>query len=121
MNKRSLLCAGLGLALAGAISAANAVLAQSAPHQVEVTVRRFTFEPTELRVKKGEPVVLVLRSLDVAHGLRFRDLNIETKVSKGGTSEVRFTPDKVGDFVGHCAVFCGSGHGGMSLTIHVTE
>jgi cytochrome c oxidase subunit 2 len=32
-----------------------------------------------------------------------------------------FTADKTGDFVGHCSVFCGSGHGGMSLTLHVVN
>ena len=43
------------------------------------------------------------------------------KVSKGGTAEIAFTPDKTGTFVGHCSVFCGSGHGEMTLTLHVVE
>ena len=34
---------------------------------------------------------------------------------------MQFTPDKAGDFVGHCSVFCGSGHGGMMLTLHVVD
>ena len=36
-------------------------------------------------------------------------------------AELAFTPDKTGDFVGHCSVFCGSGHGSITLTLHVTE
>jgi cytochrome c oxidase subunit 2 len=72
-------------------------------------------------LKKGEPVVLVLKSADVAHGIRFKELGIETKIGKGQTSELAFTPDKTGTFVGQCSVFCGSGHGGMKLTLHVVE
>jgi cytochrome c oxidase subunit 2 len=70
-------------------------------------------------VKKGESVVLVLKSADVAHGIRIKELGIDAKVGKGQTSEVPFTPNKTGTFVGHCSVFCGSGHGGMKLTVHV--
>jgi len=93
--------------------------AAQAPRRIEVIAKRFSFSPAELTVKKGEPVILVLKSVDVPHGLRFRELNVEVKAGKGGTSEVQFTPEAAGDFVGHCSVFCGAGHGTMTLTIHV--
>lgn len=96
-------------------------VAESNPKRVEVTAKRFSFDPGEITVKKGEPVVLVLKSMDVPHGIRFRDFGVEVKVAKGGTAEVKFTPDKVGDFVGHCFVFCGAGHGTMSFTLHVVS
>jgi len=98
-----------------------AASAESTPRQIEVTAKRFVFTPGEITLHKGEPVVLVLRSLDVAHGLRFKELGVDVKVGKGGTAEVTFTPDKIGTFVGHCSVFCGSGHGEMTLTLHVVE
>lgn len=94
---------------------------QAAPRRIEVTAKRFEFTPGEITLKKGEPVVLVLKSADVPHGLRFRELGVEVKAGKGQTSEVAFTPSKAGTFVGHCSVFCGAGHGGMALTLHVTE
>jgi cytochrome c oxidase subunit 2 len=96
-------------------------LAPDAPRRIEVSVKRFEYTPAEITLKKGEPVVLVLTTADVAHGLIFKELNLNTKVNKGKSSELAFTPDKVGDFVGHCSVFCGSGHGSMTLTLHVTE
>jgi cytochrome c oxidase subunit 2 len=99
----------------------QAAAAQPAPRRIEVTAKRFAFSPSEITLKKGEPVLLVLTSADVAHGIRFKELGIETKVGKGQTSELAFTPEKVGTFVGHCSVFCGSGHGGMTLTLHVVE
>lgn len=95
--------------------------AQRAPRRIEVTAKRFEFTPSEITLHKGEPVVLVLKSVDVAHGIRFKELGVAGKVSKGGTAEIAFTPDKMGTFVGHCSVFCGSGHGEMTLTLHVVE
>ena len=95
--------------------------AQDAPQRIEVTAKRFTFDPGEITLKKGQPVVLVMKSLDVAHGVRFRDLNVEVKVGAGGTAEVHFTPQKTGEFVGHCSVFCGSGHGSMVLKLRVVD
>jgi cytochrome c oxidase subunit II len=109
----SLLVAGLMLV--------QSTHSQSAPRRIEVTAKRFDFTPSEITLKKGEPVVFVLKSADVPHGIRFRELGVEVKVGKGQTNEVAFTPDKTGNFVGHCSVFCGSGHGGMALTLHVTE
>ena len=95
--------------------------AQTAPRRIEITAKRFTFEPGVITLKKGQPVVIVLKSVDVAHGLRFRELNVAVKVGAGETAEVEFTPEKTGDFVGHCSVFCGSGHGSMAMTLHVVD
>jgi cytochrome c oxidase subunit II len=97
------------------------VRAADAARRIEITARRFAFDPGEITLKKGEPVVLVLKSADVAHGLRFRDLDVNVKVGAGGTAEVSFTPQKTGDFVGHCSVFCGSGHGSMTVKLHVVD
>jgi cytochrome c oxidase subunit 2 len=94
---------------------------QVEPRKIEVTVSRFAFSPAEITLKKSHPVVLLLKSSDVAHGLRFRELNLDTKIPANGAAEMRFTPDKTGDFVGHCSVFCGSGHGEMTLTLHVVD
>jgi cytochrome c oxidase subunit II len=121
MKKRAIqifLCAG---ALLAATVSGPLAWAHDEPQRIEITARRFAFNPGEITVKKGQPVVLVLKSADVAHGIRFRDLNISVKVGAGGTAEVQFTPDKTGDFVGHCSVFCGSGHGSMTLKLHVVD
>lgn len=106
---------------AALVSMKSNVRAQESPRRIEITAKQFSFEPAEITVKKGQPAVLVIKSADVAHGLRFRDLNLNVKVDKGGTAEMPFTPDKTGDFVGHCSVFCGSGHGEMTLTMHVVN
>lgn len=86
---------------------------------IQISARRFSYEPGEVTLKRGEPVTLVMRSEDVAHGLRVRELGLELKAGKGATAQATITPDKVGDFVGHCSTFCGSGHGSMIVTFHV--
>jgi cytochrome c oxidase subunit 2 len=83
--------------------------------------QRFHFTPSEITLKKGEPVMLVLTSKDVPHGLKLDAFNKVVIAKKGQTSQVEITPDQVGTFVAQCAVFCGSGHGSMKLTVHVTE
>jgi len=96
-------------------------LAEVSAQRVEVLAKRFEFLPADITVKKGEAVDLVLKSEDVAHGLRFRELNVEVNAGKGGTGKVHFVPNKTGTFIGHCSVFCGAGHGSMTLTLHVVD
>lgn len=95
--------------------------AQATPRRLVIEAKRFDFGPGEITLKKGEPVILVLKSQDVDHGLRIRELNINLKVHAGSTAEVQLTPTEAGDFVGHCSVFCGSGHGSMALKVHVVN
>jgi cytochrome c oxidase subunit 2 len=119
-SKSILLVLCIGMIAAGVLSS-RIVRAQEALRRIDITVKRFAFTPDEITLKKGQPAVLVIKSLDVAHGLRFRDLNLNVKIDKGESAELKFTPDKTGDFVGHCSVFCGSGHGAMTLTLHVVD
>lgn len=111
----------IGAVAAGFLSLPRSAPATDAPRRIEVVAKRFEYVPAEITLKKGEPVVLLLRSQDVAHGVKFKELNLQAEIAKDGTSELSFTPTQVGDFVGHCSHFCGSGHGAMVLTLHVTE
>jgi cytochrome c oxidase subunit II len=63
-----------------------------------------------------------MRSADVTHGLKVDGLNIKSgEIKKDKDTEVQFTPEEVGHFVGQCAYFCGAGHGSMKLQIDVVE
>ena len=95
--------------------------AQEPPRRVEVVAKRFEFTPSEITLKKGEPVTLVLTSKDVQHGLKLDAFNQVVIAKKGESSQVEFTPNEAGTFVAQCASFCGAGHGSMKLTVHVTE
>jgi len=116
----SLASRAVGAALLSLLLMGFAVKPES-PHRIQVTAKRYAFEPAEITVKKGESVDLVLTSADVPHGVKIRELKIELLANKGKTAEAVFTPQATGTFVGHCSVFCGSGHGAMTLTIHVVS
>ena len=117
IRKARLLILAVGL-IAATVSSPIAS-GQEAPQRIEITAKRFNFTPGEITVKKGQSVVLVLKSMDVEHGLNIQDLGVDMKVKAGKTAQVTFTPDKTGDFVGHCTQFCGPGHGSMMIVVHV--
>ena len=86
---------------------------------VDITARRFEFVPSTLTLKKGETVRLRVTSEDVTHGLFLRPLKIDTDIVPGETLELMVTPQAAGMFTAICHHFCGSGHGGMKLTVIV--
>lgn len=120
MLKQSL-CAAIAGVLLLVPSLHSLMQAEQAPQTVQITAHRFAFAPNEVTLKVNQPAVLVFQSEDVTHGMHFDDLDINATIAKGTGATVKITPDKTGDFVGHCAVFCGVGHGDMSFTIHVVE
>jgi cytochrome c oxidase subunit II len=92
------------------------------PRRIEVAASRFSYSPNQITLKKDEPVVLVLHSTDVTHGLTIPDLGVDTtEIKKGKDSEIPLTPTKTGHFSGQCAHFCGTGHGSMIFQIDVVE
>lgn len=96
-------------------------MAQEAARTIEIHAKRFAFDPSEITLKKGEPVKLLLSSDDVPHSLLIESLHVNAPMTKGHVTEVLLTPDKAGDFHGKCGRFCGSGHGKMVFTVHVTD
>ncbi len=106
-------------AAASLFAAAHAGHAET-PRRIEIIAKRFTYDPDVITLKKGEPVVLVMHSIDVTHGIKVDELNLKSDdVEKGKETEIRFTPEKTGHYIGKCAHFCGKGHGSMTLQIDV--
>lgn len=88
---------------------------------ISIVAQRFAFEPSEITVKKGQEITLVIHSKDVSHGLVIEELGVRTEIKKGKSAEVKFAAETTGTFEGRCAHFCGAGHGSMTLTVHVVE
>ncbi len=89
------------------------------PRVVEITAKRFQFTPSEVTLKKDEPVILRLRSEDVTHGFYMKKLGIDATIEPGKTTDVPLTPHQAGRFVTICDHFCGVGHGNMKMTLVV--
>jgi cytochrome c oxidase subunit 2 len=88
---------------------------------ISITARRFQYEPAIVTLRRGEPVILELHSIDVVHGFNLPDLGVRTDVLPGQARRVRIIPDRVGTFGFHCDNFCGIGHEEMAGVLTVIE
>ena len=119
---RRMLFQVLGTAAVASIVGVPSRSAWAASEQVvHMTAKKFEYNPNEITVKKGIPVVIEIESLDRKHGFLLPEFGVRTDVKPGEKNEVRFTPDKVGRFGFHCDLFCGDGHEGMSGTLIVVD
>ena len=127
VNRRK--TASLTLAVLGAIAMLNASPSSATPtanpavlaHEIQVTAKKYEFSPNPIRVKKGEPVKLVITATDRDHGFSLEAFHIKQKLKKGEPTTIEFTPDKAGTFPFKCSDFCGLGHGHMKGTLVVEE
>jgi cytochrome c oxidase subunit II len=97
-------------------------LSESQPTErvIEVIAKKFKFVPEEIRVKKGETVVLQFTAPEVPMGANFADFKQRVDIMPGQVATLRLTPDRSGHFVFLCDVFCGTGHEEMSGTLVVS-
>jgi heme/copper-type cytochrome/quinol oxidase subunit 2 len=74
-----------------------------------------------IKVKKGDIVVLKLRSSDVVHGfsLKDEDIFVTGGIHPGKTILVSFTANKAGTFTFSCNAICGKNHQNMQGTLIV--
>ena len=85
------------------------------PRIIEITARRFAFEPPEVEATVGERLQLVVRSADGVHGLEIKKLKIKKEVPRGGEPvTIDFTATTEGSFPILCSEYCGNGHNDMS-------
>ena len=88
---------------------------------IKVSAKRFEYSPREITVKRGTPVIFQLTTEDRSHGFNIPSMNLRAEIVPGKVSELKFTPQKPGDFDFFCDIFCGSGHEGMNGTITVID
>jgi cytochrome c oxidase subunit 2 len=92
----------------------------SAPRVVEVTAKRFTFEPARIEVTEGERVRLVVKSADGVHGVQIKKFRVNKLVPRGGqTVNIDFVASAPGTFEILCSEECGEGHDAMTGTLVV--
>jgi cytochrome c oxidase subunit II len=97
---------------------------------IEVTAKKYEFNPSPIRVKQGTKVQLKITALDRTHGFKI-NLNPDgsdmrggpgllftsneacVSIEKGAPTVVEFTAQTSGTYSFHCCNRCGLGHGGM--------
>ena len=102
-------------------SAAGGVvrLAAQPSNEVSVAASRFEFTPETVKAKVGQPLTFVLTSLDRIHGFKMPEFGIRADIVPDRETRVTITPQKAGNFVFFCDIFCGDGHEDMSGTLVV--
>jgi cytochrome c oxidase subunit 2 len=82
---------------------------------VHMTAERFSFTPSQIKVKVGTVVEFRIASEDTNHGFRIAEAGINEVIPKRGKGElkVRFTAEKPGRYEFECSKPCGAGHNMM--------
>ena len=110
---------------------------KSSTKVIDVSAKKYEFEPAEIRVKKGTRVELKVHSVDEPHGIK---LSLTPEGSKektpgllfdkpGDNGKVEKNQDQVLDFIAQqpgayefkCAKVCGIHHGKMKGKLIVEE
>lgn len=118
MNRRKFTLL-VGFGLFGLESIATRAASQPDERVIKISAKKFEFNPSAIRLKKGVPVTLEFTTEDVVMGFSAPDFGVRTTIIPGKVIQLHLLPDKLGDFAFHCDVFCGSGHEDMTGTITV--
>lgn len=109
------------IGLVGVPTVIEPTRASDSPKVIEISAKRFEFTPSQITLKKGEPVILRLHSSDRVHGFMSKALNIDAAIPNDTAKDVAITPDTAGDFTIICDHYCGTGHGAMNMKVTVVE
>ena len=117
----SVAAAGTALLLgAAAMSHQQDPAAASAPREIPVVAKRFSFEPARIEVKEGERIRLVVTSADGVHGLEIKKFKVNKKIPRGGDKvTIDFVASAPGEYPILCSEYCGNDHEEMKGTLVV--
>ena len=117
----TLLAAACGIALATVAPKTNLASAAVNPKVIEISAKKFQFTPSEITLKKGEPVILRMTSTDRVHGFMSKPFKIDTDIPPDKTTDVAITPETAGNFTIICDHYCGTGHSNMKMKVTVVQ
>ena len=100
---------------------AKSALSEDSARIVKISAKRYEYNPNEITLKKGQPVVFQLTTEDRLHGFIIPGMKVRADIVPGKVTELKVTPEKTGVFYFNCDDFCGSGHEDMIGKITVTD
>lgn len=95
------------LALVAAFFLAAAGAAARPAPDVSIRASRRGFEPSEVVIRKGEAVRIVLSSADREHCFAVDALRIEKRIPRDRATSFDFTPERTGRFPFYCCLEAG--------------
>ena|SRR5215813_9749810 len=63
---------------------------------VHMTAKKFEYDPSEITLKKGVPVILEITALDRDHGFKIPGLGIRADLKSGQVTRIAIVPDRTG-------------------------
>lgn len=85
-----------------------------APGRWSLSGEKFEFgsesAKNEIRVKKGDKLLLQITSADVTHGFNFPAYNISEEIRAGKIKTIKINTSEAGEFNFSCNIECGLGH-----------
>jgi cytochrome c oxidase subunit 2 len=82
-------------------------------YEVVMTAAAWQWTPNEITLPAGATVQLTVTSVDVVHGMRIPDTNVNAMIIPGQVTEVTLTFDDPGEYSLICHEYCGIGHHNM--------
>lgn len=100
MNRRSLLALPFAQALVVAgFGIVSGELRADDTHTVEIIIKDHRFEPAEIKVPAGKPIVLVVKNQDAtAEEFESKALKIEKVIAGKGEGKINIRPLKAGSY-----------------------
>ncbi|MCB0959836.1 MAG: cytochrome c oxidase subunit II [Acidimicrobiales bacterium] len=90
-------------------------------YEAYVIAQAWSFSPREIVVPKGAEVTIYVTSIDLQHGFKITDTNVNMQVVPGEVSRLRYTFDELGEFPYLCTEYCGRGHAAMFGQVRVVS
>ncbi len=97
-------------------------------YDVYMISRMWFFEPnsipaagSDITIPAGAEVTFYVTSIDVQHGFKIQDTNVNFMAVPGEVSKLTTTFDDAGSYDYICTEYCGVGHASMFGTITITE
>jgi plastocyanin len=114
-----------GVVLALALAATAVAVAAAAPPRagssVAVKASKRGFEPSQVRMRRGEAVTFVLSSADHEHCFAVDALRIEKRILPGRTTTFEVVADRAGVYPFYCCLESGEAAGVERGQLSVTE
>ena len=87
--------------------------------EISIAARQSDFQPSEIKVKAGSRVKLIVNNNDIEHGLTIPDLGLTALKVTARKQVLEFTPQQPGTYAFQCNVQCGLGHDRMTGVLTV--
>jgi cytochrome c oxidase subunit 2 len=81
----------------------------------------FSFVPNEVTIPAGPEVTFYVTAVDVQHGFKIQNTNVNMQIVPGQVSKLTATFDEPGSYDFICTEYCGSAHAQMYGTLTVEK